>query len=131
MTTCTALRATWTVPGLPEQVASMRAAVAGALGGDHPCQDAAILITSELVTNSVLHSLSRHPGGTVTVALTEMMEGLRIEVIDDGAPVFPALWLAMPDHENGRGLQLVDALAARWASHRDGGKTVTWAEIVP
>lgn len=132
MTTCMALRATWTVPGLPEQVATLRAAVARALGGGHPCHDAAVLVTSELVTNSVVHSLSRHPGGTVTVAVAEVGDGLRIEVTDDGAPVFPALWPALPDHESGRGLQLVDALAARWASHRDGGgKTVTWAEIVP
>jgi anti-sigma regulatory factor (Ser/Thr protein kinase) len=127
-----ALRARWTVPGLPEQVAAMRAAVASALGRAHPCRDAAVLVTSELVTNSVVHSLSRRPGGTVTVAVADIGEGLRIEVTDDGAPVCPALWPALPEDEGGRGLQLVDALAARWASHRDGeGKTVTWAELDP
>jgi len=109
----------------------MRAAVARALGGAHPCRDAAVLVTSELFTNSVVHSLSGRPGGTVTVAVADADGAVRIEVTDDGAPVFPALWPALPDDEGGRGLQLVDALAARWASQRNGGKTVTWAELVP
>ncbi|HYZ55626.1 MAG TPA: ATP-binding protein, partial [Streptosporangiaceae bacterium] len=109
-----ALRVRLTVPGRPEQVATARTIVALALGADHPCTDAAVLITSELVTNSVIHSDSRHACGTVTITVAEIGHGLRIEVTDDGAPDFPALRLPGADDEAGRGLELVDALAARW-----------------
>lgn len=127
-----ALRARLTVPGRPEQVAIARAAVALALGAGHPCTDAAVLITSELMTNSVVHSDSGHAGGTVTITVAEIGYKLRIEVTDDGAPDVPALHPAGTDDEAGRGLELVDALAARWESRRDGaGKTTTWAELMP
>jgi anti-sigma regulatory factor (Ser/Thr protein kinase) len=120
------------VPGRPEQVATARATVALALGAGHPCADAAVLITSELVTNSVVHSDSRHEGGTVTITVADVGYALRIEVTDDGANDLPALHLASGDDEAGRGLELVDALAARWESRRDStGKTTTWAELIP
>jgi anti-sigma regulatory factor (Ser/Thr protein kinase) len=126
-----ALRARLTVPGRPEQVATARATVALALGAGHPCSDAAVLITSELVTNSVVHSGSGRAGGTVTITVAEIGCGLRIEVTDDGAPGFPALRPADGDDEAGRGMELVDALAARWESRRDGaGKTTTWVELI-
>lgn len=132
MTACVALRARLTVPGRSQQVATARATVALALGPDHPCADAAVLITSELVTNSVLHSASRHPDGTITITVAEVGYGLRIEVTDDGGDALPTLRLAGGDDEAGRGLELVDALAARWESRRDSaGKTTTWAELVP
>jgi anti-sigma regulatory factor (Ser/Thr protein kinase) len=132
MSACVTLRARLTVPGRPEQVATARATVALALGPGHPCADAAVLITSELVTNSVLHSDSRHDGGTVTITVADVGHALRIEVTDDGAAEVPALRLASGDDEAGRGLELVDALAARWESRRDtAGKTTTWAELIP
>src|SRR5579875_244012 len=90
MTTCAtpgglrALRARLTVPGRLEQVATARATVALALSAGHPCADAAVLITSELVANSVVHSDSRRDGGTVTVTVAEDDHGVRIEVTDDG-----------------------------------------------
>jgi len=37
------------------------------LGESHPDADVAVLLASELVTNSVLHSGSTVPGGVVTV----------------------------------------------------------------
>jgi anti-sigma regulatory factor (Ser/Thr protein kinase) len=132
MSACVTLRARLTVPGRPEQVATARATVALALGADHPCTDVAVLITSELVTKSVIHSDSRHESGTVTITVADVGYGLRIEVTDDGADHVPALRLVGGDDEGGRGLGLVDALAARWASRRDSaGKTTTWAELIP
>jgi anti-sigma regulatory factor (Ser/Thr protein kinase) len=132
MSACVTLRARLTVPGRAEQVATARATVALALGAGHPCTDAAVLITSELVTNSVIHSDSRREGGTVTITVADVGYALRIEVTDDGAKDAPALRLASGDDEAGRGLELVDALAARWESRRDhAGKTTTWAELIP
>ncbi|MGH3160039.1 MAG: ATP-binding protein [Streptosporangiaceae bacterium] len=122
-----------TVPGRPEQVATARAFVAKALG-DNPQAETAILLTSEIVTNSVLHSTSCRPGGTVTITVAELPGGgpgpLRVEVTDDGATGLPQRRKAGDDDENGHGLQLVDALATRWGCRRAStGTTTTWFEL--
>src|SRR5690242_9890192 len=52
------------LPGRPEYVREARKFVARAIGADHPRADAALLLTSELVTNAVTHSRSGLPGGT-------------------------------------------------------------------
>jgi hypothetical protein len=64
--------------------------VAWALGESHPAADVAVLLASELVTNSVRHSGSAVPGGVVTVTVAVGGGGVRVEVTDrsgDGAPV--------------------------------------------
>ena len=70
MTAGTAIRASLSFPGRPDQVRAARAFTSKTLGDDHPCAPVAVLLVSELVTNSVLHSDSRLPGGTVTVTVT-------------------------------------------------------------
>jgi anti-sigma regulatory factor (Ser/Thr protein kinase) len=67
-----------TIPGRPEHVREARAFVAKSLGELHPSRDDAILLTSELVTNSVMHSSSRIHGGTITLVLMDAGGGLRI-----------------------------------------------------
>jgi anti-sigma regulatory factor (Ser/Thr protein kinase) len=122
-----------TVPGRPEQVAVAREFVAEMLGRDHPLADTAVLLTSELVTNSLRHSASSRDGGSVTVALTHPVVDsglLRVEVADDGARGLPTRRTAGPEDESGYGLQLVDVLATRWGYCREsGGATTTWFEI--
>ena len=49
-------------PGTPEAVSAVRAWVAGFVPGSAVADDVA-LITSELVTNAVLHTASGLPGG--------------------------------------------------------------------
>lgn len=58
-----------TIPAVPEQVRVARAFVARVLGECHPHADVALLLASELVTNSVRHSGSAVPGGLVTVTV--------------------------------------------------------------
>ena len=73
------------------------------------------LLTSELVTNVVLH-------------VREQPDVFRIEVTDL-SPVVPKLRQAGPDEECGRGLAIVDALADDWGTRvDDDGKTV-WFTI--
>lgn len=87
-------------------------------------------LASELVTNSVQHSNSRCPGGTVTISVLAVPDGVVIEVIDDGGATIPALAPTQPGLiEGGRGLRLVDMLATRWSHHRDTAGTVTWFEL--
>ncbi|PBC60807.1 PAS domain S-box protein [Streptomyces sp. Tue6028] len=76
--------------------------------------DDAVVLTSELVTNAVVHA-----GTSADVLCLRSDEGVRIEVADrypereiplQGA----AINMGSPDREGGRGLQLCAALAARW-----------------
>jgi len=100
-----------------------RAALATtAIGTPVDAFDAAALLTSELVTNSVRHSRSEW----VEVAITLTTDVLRIEVSDqDRQTVRPRT----PDLEGGWGLMLVGELATRWGVERHtAGKTV-WVEF--
>ena len=121
-----------TIAAVPEQVSLACAFVAAVLGESHACKDLAVLLASELVTNSVRHSGAAVPGGLVTVAVAVAGEGVRVEVTDrsgDGAPVLSPAAFADGDAEGRRGLGLVDELAARWGYQRSGGLTTTWFEL--
>ena len=63
-----AVRESVTVAGRAERAWVARAFAAGVLGPGHPCGNDAMLLVSELFGNSVRHSGSGRPGGTVTVA---------------------------------------------------------------
>jgi anti-sigma regulatory factor (Ser/Thr protein kinase) len=98
-----------------------------------PAWDTAVLLTSELVTNSITHSESGRPGGTVTITLISVPDGMRVEVIDDGSENEPAVCLSQVESpeliESGRGLQLVEFLSANWGYYPDTAGTVTWFEL--
>jgi two-component sensor histidine kinase len=125
------VHASLTIPGRPEHVATARGFVTAVLGDDHPEADAAILLTSELVTNSLRHSASGHAGAKLSVTVARAAGWLRVEVTDGGGAGLPALHQPDDDAEQGRGLGLVDTLATRWDARRDGPGTVTWFEIAP
>jgi anti-sigma regulatory factor (Ser/Thr protein kinase) len=113
---------------LPPHPASTRAA--RAFVAEHlrtwnlePAIDDATLLVSELVTNAILHA--RTP---IDLVVRKVRTSVRIEVFDEGGgearPLYPEL-----DAAAGRGLGLVQAVAARWGvDDRDVGKTV-WFEI--
>ncbi|MEU2551905.1 MULTISPECIES: SpoIIE family protein phosphatase [unclassified Streptomyces] len=76
--------------------------------------DDAVVLTSELVTNAVVHA-----GTHAEVLCLRTEDGVRIEVSDRyperELPLQSAhAVMANPDREGGRGLQLCAALAARW-----------------
>ena len=130
MTAGTAIRASLTIPGQPEQVRAARAFVGKTLRPVHPCTAIAVLLVSELVTNSVLHSDSRHPGKTITITVIGTLEGVRVEVLDAGGASVPFLGDRGDDlTEHGRGLRLVSELSARWDYRRDDAGLVTWFEV--
>jgi anti-sigma regulatory factor (Ser/Thr protein kinase) len=128
-----ALLGRMTIPGQPEHVAAARAFVARTL--DNCVQaETAVLLTSELVTNSLRHSRSCRHGGIITVTLITTPDGIRAEVADEGGATVPALRSSHGEPpglaEDGRGLQLVDMLADRWGCWREATGTVTWFELV-
>jgi DNA-binding NarL/FixJ family response regulator len=85
--------------------------------------DTVQLLVSEVVTNAVVHAGSRP-----TVAVILLPEAVRIEVADDN-PAGLAPRKAAEEDESGRGLLLLDSLAAKWGvDASEHGKTV-WFEV--
>lgn len=123
-----ATRESLTVAGRADRVDIARTFV-GRLLGPHPCTDIAVLLVSELVTNSIRHSDSRLPGGVVTVAALAGGDAIRVEVTDRSGPTVPEVRDGADSlAEGGRGLQLVDTLAASWGYQQSAGSTTTWFE---
>ncbi len=115
-----------TIPGRPEHVREARAFVAKSLDELDPGRDNAVLLTSELVTNAVMHSSSRCHGGTVTVVIAESDGGVRIEVVDDGSDLSAPVVRGDIYASDGHGLFLVQTLADQWGYVRDHSGTTVW-----
>jgi anti-sigma regulatory factor (Ser/Thr protein kinase) len=115
-----------TVPGRPEHVRETRAFVAKALGELHPSLDTAVLLTSELVTNAVMHSSSRCMGGSISVVIMETGGGLRIEVADEGSELSSPVVRGDVYASDGHGLFLVQTLSDQWGYLRDDSGTTVW-----
>jgi anti-sigma regulatory factor (Ser/Thr protein kinase) len=92
-------------------VRAARAFVASALSeagyvGD---VDTVLLLVSELATNAVRHART---GFELTIDVGR--SGVRVTVIDDAGQAEPRVRQARPSDTDGRGLQIVDRLAATW-----------------
>lgn len=108
--------------------AEIRAWIRSAVGG-HGCPaDAgdAAMVVSELWTNAVQHGPA---GGRVLVGYCLWNGGARIVVCDGGGVTKPQLNRRTGLAEGGRGLQVVDELAARWGSLELGGAQVVWCDL--
>jgi anti-sigma regulatory factor (Ser/Thr protein kinase) len=86
-----------------------------------------LLVTSELVTNSVRHA-SGGPGDVIRVRAQAAIGRLRLEVEDGGRHGDVAIRVPDSDRAGGFGLNVVDALALRWGVSR-GDRTRVWAEF--
>lgn len=118
-----------TFPGHPGQAARARQFTRRYLAGCPAANDAELL-TSEIVTNSILHSHSRD-GGTIHVWIAHQCYGtLRVAVTDSG-PLTTAPSYAGPADlaDSGRGLLIVDAIAARWGRLTNRHATTVWFEL--
>ena len=126
-----AIRMSLRLESSPESAGIARRAVRAALG--HSVDDwfanAAVLCTSELVTNAIVHAgdgcglqvCFDPPGGGV----------LRVEVSDDSQEqphVVPPgdVWRV-----GGRGLQIVDQTSSRWGTQDMATGKVVWFELGP
>lgn len=91
--------------------------------------DDAVVLTSELVTNAVVHA-----GTSAEVLCLRTDDGVRVEVADR----YPereiplqqsAINMGNPDREGGRGLQLCAALAARWGVDYTPTHKLVWFQL--
>jgi anti-sigma regulatory factor (Ser/Thr protein kinase) len=128
--TAPAQRAQATIPNGPQAPREARACVKRWLDGqvDQRILDDAVLLISELVTNSVRHAQAVR--GAPLLVSADLDPGvLRLEVGDTGRGGVVAR--RAPDLRNGSGfgLHLIDALAARWGIDHVGG-TQVWCELI-
>jgi anti-sigma regulatory factor (Ser/Thr protein kinase)/ABC-type transporter Mla MlaB component len=84
---------------------------------DETAFEAAVLLTSELVANAVIHPPSAS-GACVGLLVTCYENGIRCEISDRGPGFDPTTLAPRVSETGGRGLMLVDALASRWGTHR-------------
>ena len=102
----------------------IRSAISG-----HDCPvdaaDAALAVT-ELFGNACQHGPA---GGRVLVGYCLWREGARLVVCDGGGPSTPRLVHGGELAEGGRGLRVVDSLAARWGSFRLAGAQAVWCDF--
>jgi anti-sigma regulatory factor (Ser/Thr protein kinase) len=83
-------------------------------------------MTSELVTNAVLHSNSRRPDGTVMITVLDSTGGVRVEVADSGSELTAPMVRADVFSADGHGLFLVQSLADQWGYLRNESGTTVW-----
>jgi anti-sigma regulatory factor (Ser/Thr protein kinase) len=85
------------------------------------------VVTSELVTNAIVHA---HSASKVEVRLTDSC----VEVaVSDADPEPPVKRIPYEQHTRGLGLHIVDALADSWGVRdaSDGRGKVVWARLGP
>lgn len=112
--------------GHPAQVACARQFVRRTLAATSAADDAALL-TSELAANAIQHTASN--GTTFQIVICHRPAIARVAVVDAGALTVPAP--ARPDSldVSGRGLALVEALAAQWGHQGNRHGRVVWFDI--
>jgi anti-sigma regulatory factor (Ser/Thr protein kinase) len=118
-----------TLPDGPEGAsfarrAMKRAAILWKL--DRDTTETALLLVSELATNAI-----RHGAPPVRLSLRLEQDRLRVEVTDS-SPALPEVGHPSPDETGGRGLLIVQQLAAKWGARalpRRVGKTV-WFDLL-
>ncbi len=119
------MRLTLKLPARPESAGVARRAVAFALGEARLDEvvDTTLLLTSEVVTNAILHARSE-----LDVIVVVEPPNVRVEVSDEEHRL-PEMREATDEETSGRGLLLVEMLASTWGSRpREGGKCV-WFEV--
>jgi anti-sigma regulatory factor (Ser/Thr protein kinase) len=86
-----------------------------------------LLLTCELVNNSVLHGKAGEQD-VIEIELQTTATGVRAQVSDDGPGFSPNGRDRDIDEPGGWGLVLVDRLAKRWGVERRG-RTCVWFEL--
>lgn len=117
----------WLLPPVPESVGVARQRLRTHLSiVPVPCVDDVVLAASELLTNAI-----RHGQGPVVLRVWPGSEVLRVEIIDRGPAVTLQPRRRGHEAEGGWGLQIVEAVAARWGVDpvEPGPGKAVWFEV--
>ncbi len=96
---------------------------------DLPVDDyTAALLTSELVTNAILHASDEHESIELVISWGGGL--LRVEV-HDGSRSAPARVHALPYAEAGRGLMLLESLSSSWGSRETARGKAVYFTLAP
>lgn len=118
-----------TYPAEPATPTMARHAVTQTLRELHPAHAARVeddlaLVVSELAANAVLHART-----SVTVAMSVDGDRVRVAVRDD-SPLPPVRREADPHDARGRGMVIVEAVAAEWGVDASGNGKWVWADLL-
>jgi anti-sigma regulatory factor (Ser/Thr protein kinase) len=122
------MKTTRSFPEQPESVTAARRFATEALENVPPDVTATVeLLVSELATNCI-----RHTDSSFDLTIIQAGGEIRVEATDYDAGR-PTMRSPKPTDTSGRGLRIVDALAAAWGvEHRSAhGKTVWFTIAVP
>lgn len=125
--------------GEPVAILDLPAAPGAVAAGRHWAVDAArsqgacdaVADAVELLASEVLGNAVRHGGTAGTLQVHVVRHGSRLRVtVQDRSPELPVVRRVGPAETSGRGMQLVETVAAAWGTHPSGtsGKTV-WFEV--
>lgn len=120
-------------PAVPESVAQARHAL-DELVERFPRLDwdALRLLVGELVTNSIVHGAPRRTEQWFELTVTRREPGrLRFAVADSAPPFVARRHEAALEAESGRGIFLVDSLADRWGTARNGQACIWFERDLP
>jgi anti-sigma regulatory factor (Ser/Thr protein kinase) len=93
---------------------------------DDDVRNSVILLTSELVTNAVIHART-----DLEVTVRYLDDGsVRVDVWDANSRM-PQPCLAPLDATTGRGLGMVESLASAWGAERAGNGKSVWFQVSP
>jgi len=108
-------------PETPASVGRARAFVTEALSGTpEEMLDRAVLLTSELASNAVIHARS-----PFTVTATMTADEIRVDVTDTGGAT-PLVRRPDRTETHGRGLLIVSTLADSWGIDTESDRTTVW-----
>ena len=91
-------------------------------------RDDAILVLSELVSNSVKHA-DALPTGEIAVRWALAPDSLHLEITDGGAPTLPRVGVAALSALGGRGLDIVRTICRRWGVSEGAQGVTVWADV--
>lgn len=91
--------------------------------GCEDLNDIVVLLTSELVTNSVVHA-----GSDADLSL-RLARGVLQIAVADRSPVEPVVREQSDDATNGRGMLLLNALSLRWSIVKTEAGKIVWFEV--
>ena len=88
--------------------------------------ETAMLLTSEAVTNAIVHAItSTTARQDIGLAVSLANGRVRVEIADGD----DQMRLSDPDPRHGRGQLLLDALATSWGTTPDRGGKIVWFEL--